>query len=98
MSRPATSGRKLRPKGLTEGKASTRLVGGLRRNDLDAAQLCTNYPLERTPRGRGGEPRGLAIGITRALASRLGIGEVITLEPISSYMMNTSQRQVDIRY
>ena len=36
-------------KGLTEDKASTPLVGSFRRNDLDAAQLCTiNYPLERS--------------------------------------------------
>jgi polar amino acid transport system substrate-binding protein len=38
------------------------------------------FPSFQYSNGPGGEPRGLAIGITRALASRLGIGEVITVE------------------
>ena len=38
------------------------------------------FPSFQYSKGPGGEPRGLAIGITRALASRLGIGEVITVE------------------
>ena len=38
------------------------------------------FPSFQYSKGPGGEPRGLAIGITRALASRLGIGEVMTVE------------------
>jgi polar amino acid transport system substrate-binding protein len=38
------------------------------------------FPSFQYNKSSGGEPRGLAIGITRALASHLGIGEVITLE------------------
>jgi hypothetical protein len=38
------------------------------------------FPSFQYSKGPNGEARGLAIGITRALASRLRIGEVITVE------------------
>jgi polar amino acid transport system substrate-binding protein len=38
------------------------------------------FPSFQYSKGSKGEASGLAIGITRALASRLGIGEVITVE------------------
>jgi hypothetical protein len=38
------------------------------------------FPSFQYSKGPNGEAGGLAIGITRALASRLGIGEVITVE------------------